>query len=495
MSTDPLSYRGPDSEYKSYLDDSGSYVRNPTTSEKVGLGYADIDFLLSELETLSERTKFFYDTCVAEMQAYTLKLDTSDEVLIKSHQMSYPDDDTPDSISFLEYIYNSSESMSTSSSYVNRYYENKVRGIYGTNALDVAHVIRVMYSEVIRIINFLEKYTGEIDDPSEFRTIEAFQNWTQDAKNLLEGYEVAYQAKGLSGIPGEELAQIDETKSREFQALFQSKLNIINASIGDLISQLYKDWDYPSDQFYDKVLGPSLKFSLKVSRSITSGLNKETAPLLFQEADMTRLGLQSQFQSALNDQVKRNQLFYTYLEGILQNMIQRDTYLKYLDQLSIKGKVIPNPFITQIADEPAALTITDSLLGERTLVSFDSNASSGHNNLTDREDPTAHPQYVLKTGDVLSGDLDIYGELKLYGFGLSEIFEEGEDGSLSIRPGTIDWANLSSSDLAGSGDTSIPTNLSVSSKRELSDGKFEYTIVFEIEDGSVTSYEFEVVEL
>jgi hypothetical protein len=502
MSSDPLNYRGPNSKYISYPDTAPSDARkrNRNQNEKGDPGdptapYADVPFLLSQLDILSKRTKVFYDTCIGEMQDYTLKLDASDDILMNSHRMSYPEDQTPDSISFKEYIYNFSKSQSTSSSFVNRYYENKVRGIYGTNALDIAHVVRSIYSELKRVKDFLDKYTGEMDDPSELRTIEAFQDWTQDVESLLEGYEIAFQAKGIAGIPRGELDQIDETKSREFQALFQSKLNIINASLGDLISQLYKDWDHPSDQFYNKILGPSLKFSLKVSRSITSGINRDSTPLLFQEAEMTRLGLNSQFEAALSDQRKRNKLFYNYLERILQNMIQRDTYQRYLSQLASKGRIIPNPFITQLKDEPQLISSSVDLMDDPKRVTFDVNATSDHNNLTGREDPEAHPQYVLKSGDVVSGSLEVYGDLVLNGNRLSNIFELQEDGTFAVRTSSIGWNNVRSSDLVKAGDTFRPKNLAIADQRLLADGKIEYTINFEVTEENVSSYEIEVIEL
>ena len=494
----PLSFQGPSQSYNSYIDG----LRASTSSSKYGHSGAVsaapesvIDFLLQELNEIQAVAEDLYRSCLYEMRDYTLRLDTSDEVLMKSHAMSYPEDETPDSVSFKEYIYNFGTSSSTSSSYVNRYYENKVRGIYGTNALDIAHVAKVTSLEIERIKKFLDDYTGEIDDPSEFKTIDSFESWAEDSKKLLQAYRATFQAKGLAGIPADELDEIDETKAREFQGLFQSKLNIINSAIHDQISQLYKDWNNPSTFFYDKVLGPSLKFSLKVGKNITSGLDPSKAPLLHKEADMTKLGMTAQFQSALSDQKKRNQLYYQHLERLIQNILQRDTYIRYMDQLSSKGAILPNPFMTQYSDEPIAFEEASHLLSEIRHKNFDENASSGHDFLTGREDPEAHPQYVLKTGDLIHGDLEVYGDFKLNGQNLSSLFDVDSDGNVVVKTDAIDWSNVDSSQLYGAGDASRPKNISINNRRILSDGKIEYTIDFGVEENNIASYEFEIIEL
>lgn len=490
--TDPLAYRGPAQQYTPYLDHSS--IRVPVNSEGAQNGYADIEYLLAIVAQIAQGAKSVYDQCVLEMNDYTLSLDTKDTVLMESHKMSYPDDDTPDSISFAEYIYNFSVSQSTSSQYVNKYYENKVRGIYGTNALDVAHVVRIIYLETTRIQDFLSKYTGEIDDPSEFRTIETFQSWAQDTQNVLAGFRQALSQKAISQIPAEEMAQLDEGKSKEFQGLFQSKLNVINAAIGDLLSQLYKDWDSVSQVFYDKVLGPSLKFTLNVSNNITTGLDSTLAPTLYQEANVTRLGLNSQLQVALEDQVKRNRLFYQYAAAILQNITQRDLYVKYLDQLSEKGTVLPNPFITQIKEQPAGVMADEVELGYRIGIDYSINAGSSHDLLTDRDSAEAHPQYVLKDGDTIEGDLFLNGDLTLNGAKITNLFYL-KNGVSKIRSSSIDWSNVQTDDTSEAPSASVPSNLSLTARKPLLDGKIECTIRFEVANADGTQYEFEVIEL
>ena len=486
--TERIDYQGPPKEYESYIDDT---LRSRSSSTAAGTGYADIDFLLSELDLLKSASKQLYDSCVSEMKDFTVLLDASDSNLITAHQMSYPDDVTPDSISFAEYIYNFSVSQSTSSQYVNKYFENKIRGIYGTNSLDIAHITRIIHSETVRILEFLETYTGDIDDPSEFRVIEAFQNWAQDTKVILTAFEQIFQQKAITKIPEGEMAELDERKAKEFQSLFQSKLNIINGSISDIISQTYKDWDIPAGVFYNKILGPSLKFRLNVSNNIMSNLNSSKAPTLFQEASATSIGLSAQFQSALSDQVKRNRLFYEHMESLAENIIQRDTYIKYLDQLSNIGKVLPRPFISQIADENQVL---DSELVPPTPVSYSANATSDHNLLTDRENLSAHPQYVLKNGDTIEGDLFLNGSLTLNGIKISELFYV-KNGVAKMPAGVIDWDNLSNLDVVGAGSSYTPDNLHIVEQKVLLDNKVEYIISFDVDDITNLSYEIEIIEL
>lgn len=485
MADFPLEYQGPEQTYKPYIDTATREGRS--VSSGIGQGYADIDFLREKLEEFGLFVKEFYDLCVAEMGDYTLLLDTSDQTLIKSHQMCYPNDDTPDSISFKEYIYNFSASKTTSSQYVNKYYENKVRGAYGTNALDFAHVSRIAYSEVKRIENFLDEYTGEIDDPSEYRILETFQDWIQNAENLFTKFRQAFQIKAVAEIPGEELAELTETKAREFQGLFQSKLNVINVAINDILGQLYKDWDLVADPFYSKILGPSLKFNLNISRSITNGLDSTAAPTLYAEASMTKLGLEGQFQAALSDQVKRNNLFYKYCEAIVQNVVQRDVYVKYLRQLMSKGKILPNPFITQLDDEPDEIKNISTILQSPQPLNYDDNASSDHSYLTGSDSPDAHPQYLLRSGGQVVGVIDINGGLHINGARLEDIVYL-ENGITKVPSSAIDWDGLN-----GSIGNALPSDLYVINRKVRYDAKIEYTVEFDVDDTDVVGYEFEII--
>jgi hypothetical protein len=487
-----INYQGPNQNYESYPDGRAPSVTN-TSKARVGLGYADIDFLIESLEMFSKDIKRFYDLCVLEMNDFTLLLDTSDTVLISSHEMSYPDDETPESVSFNEYIYNFATSTSTSSRYVNNYYENKIRGIYGTNALDIAHISRVTYLEIKRIQNFLDSYTGEINEPSEYRVIEVFQDWLQNAASLFQGFREAFETKAIVKIPEEELAEIDQGKSKEFQALFQSKLNVINKSISDIIGQLYKDYDGSSDFFYNKVLGPSLSFDLKVSKNIVSGLSLDKTPLLLQEAQASKVGLTNQFKSALGDQVKRNNLYYDYLNSVLNNTLQRDAYVNYLEQLSQKGTVLPRPFVSQLASEPEVLSV-ETNLENRNSLGYNINASSNHSNLTNREEEDAHPQYLLKNGGIIDGRVDINGDLFLNEANLANVIYS-KNGVAKVSSEAIDWDSVSNLDTNSAGDNSIPSDLQIINTEVLPDGSVRYTINFDIDEDTATNYEFEIIEI
>jgi len=487
-----IEYQGPSQEYNSYIDGA---LGNPRDRDFfAATGYADYDFLIDEIRNIQLDSKNLYEACNEEMKGYTLLLDTSDSTLIESHKMSYPDDETPESVSFLEYIYNYSVSLNTSSQYVNRYYENKIRGVHGTNGLDVAHISRIIYSEAKRIEDFLDKYIGDIDDPSEFRVLETLQDWTQNAKNLLSKFRQAFTTKRVAQIPATEMAELNEARAKEFQGLFQSKLNVINSSISDLISQTYKDWDLVADMFYNKILGPSLSFNLKVSRNINQ-ISAERAPTLHAEAQMTTAGLRAQLESALADQIKRNNLFYEYLDRIYKNMVQRDSYVYYIAQLSNIGTQIENPFITYNYQDTSTISDNRVLLGEPRSATYDVNAASDHNNLTNRDDPDAHPQYLLKTGDILTGRLEVFGELQLNGQNLTTVFTKGSDGNALVRSAAIDWTNAQPNEIGLAINEFTPDDLQIISARVLPDGKIEYTVSFEIENANVQGYEFEVIEL
>lgn len=173
-------------------------------------------------------------------------------------------------------------------------------------------------------------------------------------------------------------------------------------------------------------------------------------------------------------------------------MIQRDAYVKYLEQLSTKGTIVPNPFISQIADQPHYLTT--ETLDFRGTQTYSNNASSNHNYLTERELDDAHPQYLLKTGGTINGDLFLDGSLTLNGARISDLFYQ-KNGLPKIGSYAIDWNSVSNADVAEAGYTVLPQNLSVVSKRVLPNGKVQFTLKFDVEDDSSVNYEFEIIEV
>lgn len=503
MTTDDINYQGPNLEYEPSLKGLEG-VRTNFTSENPTRGYYDLDYLNEMLDEISNAASATYSFTEKKLAGYSLKLDNVNPDLEAAHNQVYPADETPGYITFDEYKYLLTLTPSVAVDYVRSYYESKLRGPTGSEALDLLLLARTIHSEVSRIRNFIDTFIGELDETAEFRIIELFQDWTETARAAIKRIDQTAKTQVSAEISRAELDELTPDLSTRYQVLFQTKLNQINALIGESVNKLEKNWNTPSYPFYIKTLGPALTFQIKIAGVITdpNNLNSVMLPTLATEAKGTISGLASNYNTALSDQMRRNQLFGAYIEAILNNIDQRDVYKSYIDQLGKKGTTIPSEFVESstveqsdgIFDAPHPLSHTLNSISNST------SAWASHQDLLDRLVDDAHPQYLLKTGGHIEGDITFADGVTIDGVDISEHKHDGLDGSSKISGSDIIPGTITEDNLNPTATTSSPYNLVLTNQvgTIVPPGitKVVAEVGFSVDNtANIVGYEFEVVKL
>lgn len=505
---EPIGYEGPNRTYVPATGDLtpaiDGQVFQPTTYSQ---GYHDLDYLLELLEALINDSSVVYNRCESILKDYGLIIDQSDTNLASAQSMVYPSTSAaPMIVSFEEYKYLLINNVNNASQYVISSYEDSVRGISGTNALDISHIALIINNEAKRIKDFIDGYIGELDDSSEFRTVELFQDWAEESTGTLKRFWQALSSEISTSLSRSELDQITSETAPQFQAVFQVKLNVVNKNIKDTLSQLLKNWENTSLMFYTKNLGPALLFQLKVGRNLFGKLDTAAMPVLANEANSTIAGLNSNFEVALADQAKRNQLFFNYCQIILLNIIDRDRYFVYGKQLAAVGKPLKTIFTDSsnvednetITNSVHPLTIIDSVKD------YSLNFDHPHAELTGLDDPLAHSQYLLRTGglsSIITGDIFLAEGVTIDGIIPSQHRHTGEDGSEKIRGSDIDTNSITEDNIdTTNASTSTPEDLRLVSQSStfVPPGLTKITakVSFDMEvANNVVGYEFEITKL
>lgn len=474
----------------------------------VGSGYHDLDYLLNLLEDIKAKTVTIYTEASNQLQNFGLIIDQKNTSLIQAQEMAHPSSEVPLIISFDEYKYLQLNNNSNAAQYVISFYESSLRGPSGTNALDISNIVSYINNETARIKDFIDEYIGEVDDTSEQRAVELFQDWAEDTAAIIEKFWQALKGEIAAGLPESELGQLTTETASQFQALLQVKLNRINKNINDLHAQLVKNWENTSNIFYQKHLGPALKFQLKVGRNLSYRVNVNSMPVISNEILGTMSGVDSNFSGILADQIKRNKMFIQAMSEIILNIAQRDTYFRYMKDLTSIGKPLPNIFTNSSKiDHPDEIISAVSIGVEATMASdldFSNNFDPVHSSLTGLDNPLAHPQYLLRSGgldSIVTGDIYFESGVRIDGIVPSTHRHNGSDGSIRLTGADIDYNSISEENINTTDPTtSIPENLILLTQNPytLPPGivKVVAQVGFDVTTAdNITGYEFEVTKL
>lgn len=497
-----IDYQGPNRVYNPHLGEMKGTDDFVPVSTSYGAGYADLDYLLQLLNDLIDNTSKTYSNCENILDEFALSIPSTNTDLLTAQNMAYPSTSAPGVITFDEYKYLLTNNINNATQYVLSAYEDSVRGPSGTNALDISTLALVINNEAKRIKEFIDGYIGDLDDTSEYRTIELFQDWAEDATNVLKGLWTALNGSVGAGLPESELAQVTSETAPKLQAVFQVKFNVINGQVRDGFSKLMKNWETSSSVFYAKNLGPALQFQLKIRRGLVA--NVKDMPILSSEVDNAVGGLDNNFTNTLADQLKRNNLFSNYVKEIILNVAQRDIYCRYMQQLAQSGTSLKTIFTSAgtIDQVDAVTTIAHPLTIVNTGNNYVANFLPSHAELVDREEPDAHPQYLLRSGGINSkifGDVFLEDGVLFDGMSPKGHRHTGNDGTEKISGGDIVAGSITDENIDTTSSTPIPFNLEVINQIPLTTPSGVATVNvqvgFEIAEANVSGYEFEIIEL
>jgi hypothetical protein len=349
----------------------------------------------------------------------------------------------PDYISFSEYKY-AERSMSTSARRMLENYHQSISQSSFAYLFDLRNLLTFMLNEASNIKDILLlKFGDDYEDDSQKQIALQFDSWAKMASQHTQ-YIRQTIISSPSQIPASELDKTTKRQSVEFQAFFSIKLNALHDETKNVIESLKRDYLDNCDIFYQRYLSQSIDFKNQIVSSMeldyyTTAMSREL-PVMTQELLSATNIINANFGMILADMIQRNYVINFNVEKLFSLVTSKRKYSNYIYQLSSKGQ--PKPVIIKTVKDDKYARIFDSTYETyRT----ESDLVSSHASLDDLTEDH-HPQYLLKDGGIISGDISVENNAKIDGVKLSTHSHTGSDGSERIKSIDIDYVSVRQSE-------------------------------------------------
>lgn len=427
--------------------------------------YADIDVLKRDIDTLIERTTALQNTLVEELQGTALAVGDFDPRLVESLEREWPQElgEVPDFVSYR--FYRSLQFRDTTASkYLRSRFEEAARDVSGTSALDLHDLASITKQEAELVRNFLDTKVSQTNDSSEHRILEVFQDWVQPALVQTKKLQAYAETGPGSAVTEQEYSAITSAEARRGQALSKVKLNASNDQVVRDMSVLKKNFSEFAEVFYERFLGPALQYRSEVSSQFPESSSKIAKELTFTSALMDE-----NLKTVISDQSRRRKIYHNKTNKIFENVQVRDYHRKRIHELASKGKPVPQAgprILIQAFETPSEVEFFDVVYPEKVNPS-EPTVTSNHGALEGLETGNDHPQYLLRTGGTMSGDIAFADSATIDGVHPSTHAHTGEDGSAKISGSSILGGTLSEETIDKTQKPATPDNLQILELKEV----------------------------
>ncbi|HJS83613.1 MAG TPA: hypothetical protein VJ742_12340 [Nitrososphaera sp.] len=452
---DEIDYSGPGKEY--HIPPGGNYPQGPTPlpSGPSGLTYADPVRLEELLKAVDEMTDTVKKELETELVNKALPITSEDIKLREAHEIEWPKSlGTPKNSITYRYYRAIRNRGTTGANYISKRFEEANRDVTGTSALDIMKAVETIQDESKLVKEFSRTYVGNVDDSSEYRTIELFQDWAEAALEHATNFRKYFQQGVTPQISATEVDQASPAEARNAQAIFKVKLNNLNQEIERQQQHLQKNYSQFADVFYGKFLGPALQFRLNAGRKYFPPTG-----VLGSEVNAATDSMNKKLNQAQGDQLRRNMMFDTKMRGITDLLTERDTYRSYIQQLAIKGKSVPTGTAGILVEETDSDEELETWEDIESLPHATPSIIPDHDKLHGRENESAHDQYFLKRGGNLSGDVTLSPGVRVGGIIPSEHSHTGVDGSRKVKGYDIEGGSLTTDSINRNEAPPVPSDL------------------------------------
>jgi len=336
--------------------------------------------------------------------------------------------------------------------------------------------------------DFREVYENELQQ----KVAAHYDSWCKTAKHYSSRIAKTIVSKP-GAIPSTELDKISKEHAAKFQAFFAIKLNAVDSEIEDILQSLKRDLEENSVIFYTRYLAPGLKFSSEIGSPFDLDYEttsfKKRFPFLTEEMLLASILLKGNFTSIMADVVDRHHIVMGKTDSLMQLIHEKRKYANYISQLSVKGLPKPNVLLN-VANDVYAQIFDGAIISltRKDVVQSDHQLLSGL-------DENDHPQYLLRDGGKIIGDIEVAEGITIDGVDLSDHAHTGADGSKKISSLDIDYS------LARSADYSLdaakkPVSISVSQFNvDIVNGlpRCDAVLNIEVVDDIIDNYEYEII--
>lgn len=344
--------------------------------------------------------------------------------------------------------------------------------------------------------SLLYDFGAEYEDESQEQVAVFYFSWAKMAENhtRLITEQLNPQADKL---PASEVDTVTKKQAAQFQAFFSIRVAAYTEAIDNILFSVKKYLVDTCDIFYKKHVSPALKFKSQVAAPLELDLFTSTMrsslPMLSEEVVTAVNAFRGNFGAILTDMMQRRNNTQQKFDNLLSLNIQRRKYISYIDQLAPKASSRPKIVLTITEDEYSKIF---------DMLTFDPSErlslASGHGNL-DNLNSDDHPQYLLRSGGTIFGDIIVEDGVTIDGVDISEHAHTGADGSVRIKSTDIDYQSVR--------DETTLLQTADGNLIEVSVGAFESDIrtggvpvvnaivSINVPDGEENKYEYEIIYL
>lgn len=342
----------------------------------------------------------------------------------------------PSYISFSEYKY-AERTMTTSCRRLIDEFHKAINQSYFSGIYDLRRLIFYMQNEALCIRDILiNKYGEDYEDDSQKQIALQFDAWTKMASHFAQRARQSLISTPEE-IPASELDKVTKKQAIEFQAFFSIRLSAIHDESQHILNFLKRDYVDNCDIFYERYLLQSMNFKKDIVSPMeidffTTTFSRNT-PVLSEELITARNVINSNFGMIISDLIQRNQIISSNVDNLFKLIETKKKYCNYISQLSLVGQSKP-VILAAIKKDDYAGIFNNTTLN----YNIESELVSNHASL-DNLDQDHHPQYLLKNGGTITGNINVSANAKIDGVHLSTHSHSGLDGSERIKSSDIDY--------------------------------------------------------
>jgi len=350
-------------------------------------------------------------------------------------ELKYP---RPSFICFQQYMFAETGTTRGYKRFIKEY-DNVISNSSFGHLYDYREIVKYLLNEALCIkLSAARDFGDSYEDESQQQVASHYFYWLKMAIHYQELF-----AKNIpfapTPIPQAEVDKATKKQAAQFQAFFSIKVDSLTTVVDSQLESLYNDLVANCGVFYDNFLGPSLRFKTKVVSDFSVDLRttnmKADLPTMSEEAVIALLVAEGNFKSIISDLVERRNITTSKIENLYQNIVQRRKYANYISQLSLIA-VKKERIVTQSTNPNYAVLLESLFINQP-----DNSLKSSHSMLDDLG-ADSHPQYLMKSGGSITGDIHTEGEAKIDGVKIATHSHTGIDGSQKIRSIDIDYESV-----------------------------------------------------
>lgn len=405
-----------------------------------------------------------------------------------------PASSPPPYICFDEYLFAERHASSASRRLIAEYDELISQSTF-SYFFQLRKLLNYFFSEINNIKSSLLFDFGEdYENESQQKIALRYDTWAKMAVHYTRRIASTILSKP-GEIPNAEVDKITKKQAAQFQAFFAIRLNAVDEEINDLLGSLKRDLVDNSEIFYKRYLSNSLRMANDLVEPLDLDFNTTNFtrqfPELAKEIILATNVLQGNFASIHADLVERFEMFISRADAVFMLIHEKRRFAHNIAQLASRA-VQKRKILEDVNDDIYSTIFRMAPVNNNRNNTFE----SSHARLDDLE-ADHHPQYLLKDGGTITGDIDVTSGTRIGGVDLAGHKHTGSDGSIKIRSIDIDYDTAR---LTNSEDESITKQpLSLSIQRfipDILDGGipvFTTVINIEIDDDISYSPEFEII--